>query len=1488
MYCNSGYIVHRKSDEICIKYNIDTFITLNGYRLIINEPLLITYSNDTYFTIYVARYLYPALLFQPKPIVYNRSHMPVEVVWFDANILLNTNDTFKTKGLLEQSADSVYFYTNRRLMINEIKLRTSSSIFLIISGIEAYDVLFEIHSLSQLDTVFIFCSLISKYRVLKRMYPKVIGVFSQHDKMIGNLHFQLNRIKEQNTIKNLYKDSISFDRISPTLWWTRLLCSYLRKGHQPDTYAQDDMLKMCYPYFRTDISYQKVIFDFEMNYFLSGKTINWYTKDTFLYRIINQALRAADYYAVYTFRHYVIELSQHLEKLHLDLRRILCGEVGTVYRGAVMSKQEFERIQGNIGRLVITKSFLSATWYSNVAKPFADIGNQTIRDTVSVIFEIFMDSCLDEDCRCGDISSASNMKSEGEILFDIGSVFHVITVEYIRELNYWHVKMKSNDSNNYNTAEEYMEQLKRELSCFKQEVACGRLMVEMGMFDEALIHYNRILKLKKRKRELAHICLSIGRIYNQREQQSDGIVALVYYYWALQHDETISKAYEFACKLICQLSPPERVLKWRVNSENIAHAYYRLNQMKEARDLYFELVETCLHSTDTDYLKLGQYLNNLASTFEPFEAYIIYKDALLCLQRILPSRHPLILETQRCLSTLNYNNSLYSLRPIIKVYIQLSGTHFSRMFLVEPSDTVKQLKIRLQKFYHIQRHKQTLIYNNQILNDSQRFQNHILEDEVLLVWKIRPIRKTRIICIFTKRKLIRLSIQFTYSIFHIKQLIHIKYRYPPPSYQRLLFRNKELDDDTLVYDSLCSDPRFNLIHKVEKKTKNIVFHLEMLTDNDTMQVNCDPARITVHHLKKTIERERGVPVKWQRILLDNQEITEDRAYLTIYNVKRHTTLSLDLTISSIITVIVKYKTNQINIKISPRATIRKLKEELNKQFHISVDDQKLLLLPSRFELSPNNHSILKVFKKCQNNETLNITVELIVLSNVRLSDIQVTYSDREQVHEISIYMDTTIKDLRQIISKKSDIKIRNMKLCVNGKTIDRQNICWDETDIAKNQTVFVYHTDPKDSFLIKIRLLDNDDSFEIRLPGNATIESLTQFLKHWIGIKSEEQQLFYQTTELKCSDEPLQQFAGRIIDILRHTDTFIFLQYDTPALENNTVPIKVEPNDIVAVIKTKVEKKLNTSLKQYLLSLHGKLLKNYDNLSSLISIRDILYLYPSDIAIQYIYVQSPETLEQIPIELNQSMTVRDVHEKIALHIGLPEDQQELFFHDHQLGDKNQSLESYGITSGSILQLIHIVSLRIAMTNNCLFSVTIDQFSNIHKLKSIIYRKGFAMSVGEQKLIYFGIQLEDDLKIEQCRFENHSVVLLLTKKDEEPEETLSHNSEFDPFATERENIWTSRLAHLDGKDDEIDDDSDDYSNNDDDDDDSNNDDDDDDSNNDDDDDDSNNDDDEGEPDGSSDGAKYNNQCHKMTYLFKDDDDDLDDSIPIIRYYRADQK
>lgn len=135
--------------------------------------------------------------------------------------------------------------------------------------------------------------------------------------------------------------------------------------------------------YRRDIKELEKIDEFE-NTYCPDDAIKWYTKDSFLYRIINQSLRTENTNELITFSPYIADLCRAVRALQTKADKAV-----TFYRGCAFDKTALEEFHSNIGSLLSINTFFSATRRRDVAKMFAGyLGMDRTSTLVSVLFEI--------------------------------------------------------------------------------------------------------------------------------------------------------------------------------------------------------------------------------------------------------------------------------------------------------------------------------------------------------------------------------------------------------------------------------------------------------------------------------------------------------------------------------------------------------------------------------------------------------------------------------------------------------------------------------------------------------------------------------------------------------------------------------------------------------------------------------------------------------------------------------------------------------------------------------------------------------------------------------------------------------------------------------------------------------------------------------------------------------------------------------------------
>ncbi|CAF4621280.1 unnamed protein product [Rotaria sp. Silwood1] len=252
--------------------------------------------------------------------------------------------------------------------------------------------------------------------------------------------------------------------------------------------SKKEMIEECRKQYQTDPIEQKKIDEFEESYCIP-QAISWYTKDSFLCRLLNKACRTEDIDLIYTFRFYIHDLYQQLHQLHADFIQYLQDidvDILHLYRGQCMSSSEFKDLQQNIGKLYSTTTFLSTTLDPDVAHEYASFSYNDIQsDFQNVLFEYVVDLNLKQTKPFAEISKESFMKHEHEVLFCMGSVFRIDRIEKSTDNSTWNVKA---------TLVEINEQIQLEQTSTQVLLKLGDYAVRINEFDKAERYYRLMLE----------------------------------------------------------------------------------------------------------------------------------------------------------------------------------------------------------------------------------------------------------------------------------------------------------------------------------------------------------------------------------------------------------------------------------------------------------------------------------------------------------------------------------------------------------------------------------------------------------------------------------------------------------------------------------------------------------------------------------------------------------------------------------------------------------------------------------------------------------------------------------------------------------------------------------------------------------------------------------------------------------------------------------
>ena len=207
--------------------------------------------------------------------------------------------------------------------------------------------------------------------------------------------------------------------------------------------SQDEMIAFCRQKYADSPTDLNNVEEFE-EYYESSVAIFWYTRDIFLYRLANKALREQDIETIYSLRYFIKHLYQRLQERYAS-QQPSCQSM--VYRGQLMNNEEFNRkIRNNIGGFFSINSFLSTTENESLAAVYAGINNlpETSKEQ-GVLFKIPIDTNIDKFSYANISNESALGDAESEVLFTMGVIFRIILVTRDDNANTWSVLLKISD-----------------------------------------------------------------------------------------------------------------------------------------------------------------------------------------------------------------------------------------------------------------------------------------------------------------------------------------------------------------------------------------------------------------------------------------------------------------------------------------------------------------------------------------------------------------------------------------------------------------------------------------------------------------------------------------------------------------------------------------------------------------------------------------------------------------------------------------------------------------------------------------------------------------------------------------------------------------------------------------------------------------------------------------------------------------------------------
>ena len=272
--------------------------------------------------------------------------------------------------------------------------------------------------------------------------------------------------------------------------------------------TKKEFIIACKEMYKNDARTLVKVKEFEDSY-TPESALYWYTQDSFVYKLLNRAIRMNDTRLILIFRFFMIDIHKQLaEQCHEPIAQENRGGALPkyyVYRAQMMSKDELDNLRKSLNNIICMKSFLSTSLnreYTLFVLGESDERIQPPLVRVLIKIDLGNDSMSGNvDRPFANITAHSHFgDAEEEVLFMSGSCFRVVEVRR-GENGIWYVCLATlvNFDNPLDNEHEYGKLYTRMKNHFIHPLLnprsdLGLLLYQSGEFNLAQVHFERLLQ----------------------------------------------------------------------------------------------------------------------------------------------------------------------------------------------------------------------------------------------------------------------------------------------------------------------------------------------------------------------------------------------------------------------------------------------------------------------------------------------------------------------------------------------------------------------------------------------------------------------------------------------------------------------------------------------------------------------------------------------------------------------------------------------------------------------------------------------------------------------------------------------------------------------------------------------------------------------------------------------------------------------------------
>jgi hypothetical protein len=275
-----------------------------------------------------------------------------------------------------------------------------------------------------------------------------------------------------------------------------------------DEKDKNELISRCMTEYEDNTSEKTRIHEFQTSY-SSSNAMWWYTRESFVYKILNSALRKQTIHMMFLYRSFIFDLWEQLAE-HQSKNEL------KVYRSQLISMEEIEIFKRNINQFISVNSFFSSSCNRDAAL-FLLGDTEALIESQRVLFEIDADPRNANSKPFSDISRLSNFTQETEVLFMLGSIFRVKSVDEPTEERVWMIRLELCSDDEHELTDVLAKMKSQNGSGQTNLRTLGKILSMMGKFDLAEYYYQCFLdRLSAADSRRKTVCEDLSEVASQK------------------------------------------------------------------------------------------------------------------------------------------------------------------------------------------------------------------------------------------------------------------------------------------------------------------------------------------------------------------------------------------------------------------------------------------------------------------------------------------------------------------------------------------------------------------------------------------------------------------------------------------------------------------------------------------------------------------------------------------------------------------------------------------------------------------------------------------------------------------------------------------------------------------------------------------------------------------------------------------------------------